>query len=143
MQSSFSISQKYLCNVLFLGLSHDCAVHPCLSVLSRRGYHSHVNTACTCIKSSGFILTFEYLDFLFNRTLGNKLTFSHCFQTSARTELISSVLGKKGAGHTPGVGATWAGRGAWGWTPPHLPSPLSGQSLGFFSPAICSDTKGG
>ena len=102
--------------------------------LSRRGYHPHVNTACTCIKSSGFILTFEYLDLLFNRTLDNELRFGHYCQSSANIELISSALWKRGAGNTLAVGATWAGRGAWGWKPPHLLSPFGGRALGFFFP---------
>lgn len=99
--------------------------------LSRRGYHPHVNTACTCIKSSGFILTFEYLDILFNRTLDNELRFGHYFQSSAKIELMSSALRKRGAGNMPVMGATRAGRGAWGWKCPHLLSPFGSEGWGF------------
>lgn len=88
--------------------------------LSRRGYHPHVNTAWTPIKSSGFILTFEYLDHLFNGTLDNELRFGHYFQSFAKIELISSVLrwweqrglGEgHGAGNLPTFSAPPAGEG--------------------------------
>lgn len=67
--------------------------------LSRRGYHLHVN----CIKPSDFILTFEYLYLLFNKTLNNwgLATVSRALLTQSSSHHIS---GGSNMGWTRGMG---------------------------------------
>lgn len=105
--------------------------------LGRRGYHPHINTACTWIKSSGFILTFEYL--LLDRTLDNELRFVHYFQSSASIELISSPLWMREK--CQWWEQSWLGEGNGAGNLPTFSSPAAGEGLGFYSSAIHSDKK--